>query len=347
MYPSRRDKTYGRFVQRCAESLVAAGIETDIVSLPKHHNYLFKLLDYVRFAIQANVKILKRGYDCVYVHQPLHSLLVCIPALMLRRVRLVLNFHGHDLVPVTRRGEFLQKILSRLFMAAKIVVVPSEHFKQIFDNEFGNGRSEGARVFYSGGVHDDYFASKLIVASSRPRSALFLSRLVEGKGWRLFIELAQKLRAVYPDFNFTIAGVGPDRQIIESAIAEANLSDCTQFVSATTVSQNRDLFLSHRYFVFPTWFNESLALVNLEAMACGCVVLSADFPTASEYIEQAVNGFRIPIANFVETSLFHICELENDIAFVDAISNDARTMAYRFKESDVMKNLPSTLGLKD
>jgi glycosyltransferase involved in cell wall biosynthesis len=343
MFPSSRDRTYGRFVERCATGLATAGIKTDVVSLPKHSSFVTKLLDYVRFAIEANVRILLKRYDCVYVHHPLHTLLVCTPALAVRKVQLVLNFHGHDLLPVKRRGKVLQAMMSGFFRSASIVVVPSRHFKSLFDSRFGDGRPEGARIFYSGGVNDEYFAIEPPAWTSRPPSALFLSRWVAEKGWPDFIDLAKRLKHCIPDFQFTLAGVGPDESAIRAAVTQAGLAGSVNIVPAVTVEQNRTLFTGHRYFVFPTRYDESLALVNLEAMACGCVVLSTDFPTASEYIEHGVNGFRLPLAGFTDTCLHWIKALEENAAAASAITTAARITACRFRESDVMRGLPMLL----
>ncbi len=346
MFPSSRDRTYGRFVERCATGLTAAGVETDVVSLPKHSSLVAKLLDYLRFAIEANVRILSKRYDCIYVHHPLQTLLVCTPALAVRKVRLVLNFHGHDLLPVKRRGKVLQAMMAGFFRAAPIVVVPSRHFKSLFDSRFGHGRPEGARVFYSGGVNDDYFASEPLAWTARPSSALFLSRWVAEKGWPDFIDLAKRLKQRFPDFQFTVAGVGPDESAIRVAVVRAGLAASVHIVPATTVAQNRALFAQHRYFVFPTRFDESLALVNLEAMACGCVVLSSDFRTASEYLEHGINGFRLPLAGFADACLHRIMALEQDAARAVAITAAARNTAGRFRESDIMRQLPMVLDLQ-
>lgn len=344
MYPSARDPTYGRFVERCALALVEAGIEVEAVTMPRHTSLARKLLAYLRFSAQANLRLLARRHDCVYVHHPLHSLLACLPALALRAPRLVLNFHGHDLLPVKQRGRVLQRWLRPWFESADVVVVPSRHFKTLFDERLGRRRREGARVFYSGGVDDRYLDALPTPLASRPRSALFLSRFVAEKGWPAFLEMARLLQSRFADFEFTLAGVGPDAEAVQAAVDAAGLGASTRVVATQRTEDNQRLYASHRYFVFPTRFDESLALVNLEAMASGCIVLSSDFPTAAEYIEHGVNGLRVGLDHFALACANHITRLEADPRR-QAIGDAARQTAAQFRESRLMGELPRVLGV--
>jgi glycosyltransferase involved in cell wall biosynthesis len=201
-------------------------------------------------------------------------------------------------------------------------------------------------VFHSGGVASAYFGAPPPL-HERGRSALFLSRWVENKGWRDFLALARVLLARTPDFRFTLAGIGPDEVQIRDALQHANLSHAVRLVASTTLEDNRELYRTHRYFVFPSAFDESLALVNLEAMACGCVVLSSDFPAAAEYLEPDMNGFRLERATFVEGAAAVISELEADPARAQGIADRAAATAAMFDESAIMRRLPALLGLQE
>lgn len=344
MFPSTVDPSYGQFVQRCVLGLNAAGIRTDVVGLAKQHKSLAKVLRYVAFSVRANIKILSRRYDCVYIHHPLHTLLACLPALAIRNVSLALNFHGHDLVPVEFRGAVLQKMVGWKIRKAQVVIVPSEHFRRIFETRFGNSGAR-AKVFRSGGIQNAYFLGDKQCTKTRGRTALFLSRLTRKKGWETFVEVARRLRTLYPDFRFTISGIGPDRDAIAEAVAVYKLGDCVDIVSATSAIENRQLFENHRYFIFPTQLDESLALVNLEAMACGCIVYSANFSAAAEYIEDSSDGFLIPLADFVERCVAGICSMEAAPDLASDISLRARAKAARYQEEIVMAELPTILNV--
>lgn len=346
MYPSQADPTYGVFVARCVTALQASGVLTEVVGMGRHTALPVKLLDYLRFTVAANLAVLTGRYDCVYVHQPLHSLLLVVPAVLIRRARLIINFHGHDLLPVTRRGRLLRALLAPFFAGSARVLVPSMRFKTLFDQRYP-GRPGGAcSVFSSGGVSSVYFGGRPQL-QERKRSVLFLSRWVENKGWRDFISLARMLLASTPEFRFTLAGIGPDEALIRDILHKAGLEHAVNLVVSTTPESNRALYREHRYFVFPTAFDESLALVNLEAMACGCVVFSSDFPAAAEYLDHDVNGFRFERATFVQRVAAVIMKLEADPLRAQGIADLAAATASKFDEREIMLRLPALLGLND
>jgi glycosyltransferase involved in cell wall biosynthesis len=280
------------------------------------------------------------------VHQPLHSLLVAMPAVLLRCPRLVINFHGHDLIPVTRRGRLLRRLLAPFFSGRARVLVPSERFKAVFDQRYPRRPGGPSTVFRSGGISSSYLGPAPSLGE-RGSSALFLSRWVEDKGWRDFLALARLLLARTPDFRFTLAGIGPDETLIRDALRKADLEHAVHLIVSTTPEENRTLYRSHRYFVFPTAFDESLALVNLEAMACGCVVLSSDFPAAAEYLLPGVNGFLLERAKFVEDAITVVAQLENQPVRAQSIADQAALTSVAFDEAVIMRRLPMLLGLRE
>ena len=50
-------------------------------------------------------------------------------------------------------------------------------------------------------------------------------------------------------------------------------------------------------FVFPTQLAESLGLVAVEAMACGCPVLASDFAAPGDYVKDGINGYKFPVGD--------------------------------------------------
>ncbi len=341
MYPSPADPAYGGFIARCAASLRDAGIEVDTVVMGRSARVMRRLAAYTRFAWHANRSLLGKGYDCVWLHQPLHSLLASLPALWWCGAPLVLNFHGHDLLPVTRRGHLLRWLVRGQFTRAHRVLVPSARFKQLFDTEFG----ASATAFPSGGIAPPHLAAAPPLAQ-RPRSVLWLSRWVEGKGWPAFLAIAARMADADDGFSFTLAGGGADAERIRSLLRQRGLSDRVRLVVSQDAERNAALMRSHRYFVLPSDFDESLALVNLEAMACGCVVLSRDFAAAREYLEHGVSGYRFGAATFVDDCVTTLRQLESDGPRAQAIADAARAAALPYSEPSVMARLPALLGLR-
>jgi len=342
MWPSDADRSHGSFVARCVQGLRGQGVAVDIAVMCRHEGVVRKCLAYLRFALRANWLILTGSHGVVWVHQPLHSLLAVLPALWLRPLPLVLNFHGHDLLPVTRRGHALQRLLAGRFRAAPRVLVPSQRFRQVFDSRFGTGR---ARVFPSGGVQSCHLAPAPPLAG-RSEGVLFLSRWVEGKGWQEMLAIAQALAKAGCRLSLTIAGVGPDAARIRRAIAEAGLTQQVRMVRCADAGMAAALLRAHRYFVLPTRFDESLALVNLEAMAAGCVVVSRDFAAARDYILQGQTGYRLAGPDFAARCAAVLLQMEHNPATAQRVATAGRVEAQAWAEPRVMAQLPDLLGLQ-
>ncbi len=342
MYPSAADRAHGSFVERCVLGLQQQGVPVDIAVMPRAAGPLHKLLAYLAFAARANWAVLRGSHTVVWVHQPLHSLLAALPALWLRPRPLVLNFHGHDLQPVTRRGWVLQRLLRPHFRQAARVVLPSRRFQQLFDSRFGAGRSW---VFPSGGIQPCHLAPAPPLAE-RPRGVLFLSRWVAGKGWQEMLDIARQLAAAGPGWSMTLAGVGPDGERIRHAVAKAGLQHQVQLVHCDDAATAARLMREHRFFVLPTHFDESLALVNLEAMAGGCVVISRDFAAAREYILQGHTGYRVPGEDFAQHCSALLLQLQADPEAAQRLADAGREAAGRWAEPRVMATLPALLGLR-
>lgn len=343
MYPSPEQPARGAFIERCVHGLRSAGVAVDLAVLPGSQpgGAWRKLLAYAHFAWQANRRLLAGGHAVVWIHYPLHSLLAAWPALWFARAPVVLNFHGHDLLPVTRRGRWLKRLLRSRFAAAERVIVPSQHFGRIFSARYGAGR---ARVFPSGGVGAQHFAAVPPLAG-RPRDVLFLSRWVRGKGWPCIVALAGRLAEAGVDMHFTIAGGGPDGAQIKTALAQTGLAGRVQMVACENAEQAAQLMRQHRAFVLPSHFDEALALVNLEAMAGGCVVLTRDFAAAREYIVHGKNGLVFGAERFVDDCAEALCALHRDLPAAQRIADAARAAAAPYAHSRVLAELPALLGL--
>ena len=342
MYPSSANRAHGSFVERCVRGLRHQQVDVDTVVMTHNTSLWRKLLAYLAFAVRANWQVLRGRHALVWVHQPLHSLLVALPALRLRPCTVVLNFHGHDLLPVTRRGWLMQRFLSTQFKQAARVLLPSQRFQQVFDARFGAGRS---RVFPSGGVQACHLAPAPPLAGREP-GVLYLSRWVAGKGWRDMLDIARHLQLTRSRLKVTLAGVGPDAAQMQDAITSAGLQGWVRLVHCDDAQNAARLMRSHRYFVLPTHFDESLALVNLEAMAGGCVVVSRDFAAAREYILNGRTGYLLAGEGFGQRCGALLEQLETDQPGAQRLADAGRTTARRWSEPRVMATLPHLLGLR-
>jgi glycosyltransferase involved in cell wall biosynthesis len=128
----------------------------------------------------------------------------------------------------------------------------------------------------------------------RPTPAFFfLGRLVRTKGVHVLIAASQRLHAQRVQFQFRIAGEGPERAALTARVTDAGLSDCMTFlgkIPETDVSREMERATAT---VMPSIGGEVFGLVALESMLRGCPVVASDIGALREVIGDTGMTFRI------------------------------------------------------
>jgi len=105
----------------------------------------------------------------------------------------------------------------------------------------------------------------------------FAGRLVEYKGWRLILKVADQLRS--KKAIFLIAGEGPDKHSLIQGIKQLGLQE--KFFLQGYVNHMVDFYRTIAVLVI-TSEKEAFGLVQLEAQACGVPVVVFDSQAAQE-----------------------------------------------------------------
>ena len=294
MFPSEENPGYGVFVENFGSSLCVQGVCVDyaVISGRGRHK-LDKLLRYFGFGCKAVWKGLFNRYDCVYVHYIAHSMLPLVLLLKLKRIRLICNAHGEDLLPSSRVERLIFKLVKGTVSKSKMIVVPSEYFAQIARHHFPDNE---VFVSPSAGVDLDIFKSSSAPASSADGALHlgFVSRIDAGKGWDVLLYAVRKLRQTHPDLRIRVTLVGEGAQVSELVrlIAELELDEFVSYRGALPQSKLPEFYSSLDAFVFPTVrAAESLGLVGLEALACGIPAICSDIGGIRGYMREGVNGY--------------------------------------------------------
>ena len=138
---------------------------------------------------------------------------------------------------------------------------------------------------------------------------LAIGRLATQKGFDLLIRSFAQVAAVNPQWSLVIVGEGAERENLVDLAKQLAISDRVQFPGRISepgsILKQADMFvLSSRYEGFPN--------ALLEAMSCGCAVISFDCPSGpAEFIETGVNGILVPPED-VEKLGTSIGQLMND-----------------------------------
>jgi len=148
----------------------------------------------------------------------------------------------------------------------------------------------GARVHGSGVDCEAFPPSPL------PKAPVFLmlARLVADKGVHQFVEAARRVRAVYPDARFRLAGgLDPNPASVSQAELDAWVDEGTiEYLGPIHPVQPE--LANCRYYVLPSYYREGIPRSVLEAMATGRPIITTNAPGCRETVEHGVNGLLVP-----------------------------------------------------
>jgi glycosyltransferase involved in cell wall biosynthesis len=162
---------------------------------------------------------------------------------------------------------------------------------------------------------------------NRSRTIAAMGRLDPQKGFDLLVQAFAQVAAGFPEWALVIYGEGAERGRLEHLVREYKLGNRVRFPGRTTkphdeLSQAQVFVLSSRYEGFPN--------ALLEAMACGCAVVSFDCPSGpGELIQHGVNGILVPPGDVeaLADALRKMCSHES---FCRGLGAEATKVSERF-----------------
>jgi glycosyltransferase involved in cell wall biosynthesis len=288
MYPSKLHVRYGIFVQNF-EKAVKTHYNIERVVLTKKDSILTKLLGYVFLYMKIFSLILKaKREDILYVHFPLQI----APALWFInffKKRIILNFHGSDLIFKSPLTKFLSLFLKPL-MNKNYIVVPSNYYKNKIAKEY-NINSHQIFVYPSGGINTNVFYP---MPTPKNKSFVlgFVSNFIKSKGWEIFLIAVDRIikKRSIDNIEVVLIGDGPDKKKIDQFLSKSEIN--YRMVSSVLQSELSVKYNEFDLFIFPTYREaESLGLVGLEAMACGTPVIAGKVGGPMGYIKSGSNSF--------------------------------------------------------
>jgi len=119
-----------------------------------------------------------------------------------------------------------------------------------------------------------------------------MGRLEANKGFDLLARALGQARDALGDWVWILIGDGPQRQMIEAAIAAAGIQDRCLLAGRVDEPLKHGLLASADWFVHPTLF-EGSSIVTLEAMAHGLPVLGTRAGGLPDKVEAGVSGLLV------------------------------------------------------
>lgn len=187
--------------------------------------------------------------------------------------------------------DFVGDLITAFYRRCREVYVPSESMAEAL----AMGGGAGQVRLWTRGVDTDRFDPARRSPAWRIDHGigddevvvLFASRLVREKRLATLTDMFERLRAAGVACRALIAGDGPERQALETAMPDA------LFLGFLTGDALPDAYANADIFVFPS-DTETFGSVTLEAMASGLPTLCADATGSRSLVDPGVTGFLEP-----------------------------------------------------
>lgn len=339
LYPSKKAPYYGSFVKNFVDELIVYTDARVDVCVLKGFNQgkLKKLFMYTWFYLRIIYYLIFFRYDFVYVHLITHATIPIAFVSKFKKLNLIFNIHGEDLLVTTPLAKKLLEIAKPLLYKAKFVVVPSFYFKDITLKLLPQISPDKLVVSASGGVKEEFFIEG-DKRHQQPYTIGYVSRIDRGKGWNIFVQALSILAERGVPVHGVMIGGGAEipefKQIIKTL-----KNGLIEYIGPVAHDDLNTYYSKMDLFVFPTLLRESLGLVGLEAMATHTPVVGSHIGGLTDYIKEDENGyFFIPgdaedLANKIEK----YCNLS--VADKIKMGKNARNTAENYKAKVVACNL--------
>lgn len=339
MYPSETDPTYGTFIKNFYEQLCArnkSGRNNLVVIKGRRKTPLSKLAAYIGYYSRLCLALLRSQHDIIYVH----TVTFPIPAIRLislfRKLSIVYNVHGDDVLPDNRFKRLLKRFARKAVPKARMVVCPSEYFKDVTLREFPGLDASKVIVSPSGGISRSFLSPKEQINAGNDLLLGYVSRIDNGKGWEIFLDALAQL----PDCKGVIIGCGAEEENLQDRIKALGLDRRVQFLGAKSHTELPEFYSSFDLFVFPTMRRaESLGLVGLEAMGSGTPVVASNMAGPAGYVDDGRNGYLFTPGNAEELAKKIKCYLGLDKGQRTQMSEAAYTTALAYEAEDIADKL--------
>ncbi len=191
------------------------------------------------------------------------------------------NLTARAFYPMTRVAPVLD--------AVRLVSISHALCQQLGDGGFPIDR---CKVIHQG-ISLERFEYEPCTRSAEPLRLLYAGRLTEEKGVHTLLESLIHLSGRgLDDWTLTVAGAGQAayEQRLREIVARGDACARVTFIGQQPRVKMPRLYHAHHVLVFPSVYAEPFGLSHLEAMACGCAVVSTLTGGSAELVRDGVNA---------------------------------------------------------
>lgn len=261
------------------------------------------------------------------------------------------------------QGPVLRRLIRATLRSCDRVLVLGERLRAMYDFEpalasrihvVANGLPQRARPAIA--------PKKLPAAGEAPMRLLFLSNLIESKGWIDVLDAMRLLRDRYGrgrvrcDFygefmrnaadDVRVSGAEQARELFNELIASHQLADAVSWHGTISGDAKRAALRESHVFLLPTRYNnEGQPVSIIEAMAYANVVVATDYRAIPDLVVDGVTGILVPYGDPVALAASIAALLVDPVRFASMSRAARERYERRFtREAHLAQLLPHLLG---
>ena len=208
---------------------------------------------------------------------------------------------------------FLLRILNKIFSKrANVLTCVSKGMVAQYKNIFPNLKYNCVYNIVESGPLCEQEEIKNEWFNNRYVKIIAAGRLAEWKGFEYLIQAMVEVVRKYSNAKLLILGDGPLKEKLEILISNLKLNDNISLIGYVT---NPLVYFKKSDIFVLSSLVEGMPNVLIEAMMCGCTVVSTNCDTGpGEIIQNGKNGYLVPIKNVKKLSKSIIYAIENPIS---------------------------------
>jgi len=244
----------------------------------------------------AVVKLLrKHNYDVIHAHWiiPQGLIAVIARAFSPNNPALILTSHGGDLFAL--KGALLSRLKRWVTRAATQLTVVSSAMKAMVVLTDLKSERDTAVIPMGVDAHTTFVPAQ---PTQERCGILFVGRLVDKKGLEYLIDAMPGILSQHPGTILTVIGDGPLKQPLIERCLNMNIATQVKFLGSCENTVIPTYLQQCAVAVFPSVVTdngdqEGAPVAIMEALACECATIVADYPGVRDLIQDRENGFLV------------------------------------------------------
>jgi len=305
----KEEKMEGLFIHRFQYSWPARGQKLcdDAGILPnlKENKLLyFQAVGLIVFELIAALQLCRKyKFDLIHAHWIIPQGIIAIIINKIFGIPYILTSHGGDIYGLS--GKIFTHLKKAILENAKTITVVSSAIKNevLRINPTLNSKTEVIPMgvdskLFNPDKYDESIKKKYNITGP---FLLFVGRLVEKKGVKYLLEAMPAILKSQPKAKLLIIGTGSEEERLKNLSMELEIKNNVEFLGAIPHNRLPKYYATADYFVSLSiegkdGDKDGLPTSLIEASFSGCILISTNFGSFSELVEDGKTGYLIDIS---------------------------------------------------